>query len=92
LRQRFGVCLNPQDPFFDQWLDKALALSESEQAGLERLKRNYEYLSEVEPSLEEVVKLVVMSPLLDLAVFLPTTVFRHEGDWSFDLSSRSASN
>ena len=69
LRQRFGVGLNPQDPFFDQWLDEALPLSESEQAGLERLKRNYDYLSEVEPPLEEVVKLVVVSPLLDLAGF-----------------------
>ncbi|MBR8833548.1 MAG: type I restriction endonuclease subunit R [Stigonema ocellatum SAG 48.90 = DSM 106950] len=69
LRHRFGVKLNADDSFFYQWLDQAPSLTELEQQGLERLKRNYEYLSQEELPLEEVVKLVVVSPLLDLAGF-----------------------
>lgn len=69
LRRNFGVLLNPNDSFFAQWLNQALPLSEFEQQGLARLTRNYTYLSQEDPPLEEVVKLVVVSPLLDLAGF-----------------------
>ena len=69
LRQHFGIKLNPDDPFFSHWLDQAPSLTESEQQGLDRLARNYAYISQEEPPLEEVVKLVVLSPLLDLAGF-----------------------
>lgn len=74
LRRRFGVQLNPDDSFFEEWLNQAPPLSEIERHGLARLARNYTYLSQEnlsqeEPPLEEVVKLVVVSPLLDLAGF-----------------------
>lgn len=69
LRHNFGVRLNPSDPFFSQWLNQAPPLTETERQGLERLTRNYTYLSQEDPPLEEVVKLVVISPLLDLAGF-----------------------
>lgn len=69
LRQRFGVQLGSDDHFFDNWLDQSPQINEAEIVALERLKRNYEYLSQEDPPLEEVVKLVVVSPLLDLAGF-----------------------
>ncbi len=69
LRHNFGVRLNPDDPFFRQWSNQFSPLTEAEQQGLERLTRNYTYLSQEDPPLEEVVKLVVVSPLLDLAGF-----------------------
>ncbi|HBB34335.1 MAG TPA: type I restriction endonuclease subunit R [Cyanobacteria bacterium UBA8803] len=69
LRHNFGVRLNPNDSFFAQWLKQVPPLTEAEQQGLERLTRNYTYLSQEDPPLEEVVKLVVVSPLLDLADF-----------------------
>lgn len=69
LRRNFGVRLNPNDPFFAQWLNQVPPLSEDEKQGLARLTRNYTYLSQEELPLEEVVKLVVLSPLLDLAGF-----------------------
>ncbi|NJR61719.1 MAG: type I restriction endonuclease subunit R [Cyanobacteria bacterium CRU_2_1] len=69
LRQRFGVHLNTSDCDFQEWLIQAPAVSEAEAIALERIRRNYEYLSQEEPPLEEVVKLVVVSPLLDLAGF-----------------------
>jgi predicted type IV restriction endonuclease len=69
LRQTFGLSLNSSDRFFDEWLNNAPILTEAEQQGLERLSRNYTYLSQEEPPLEEIIKLVVISPLLDLAGF-----------------------
>jgi Type I restriction enzyme R protein N terminus (HSDR_N) len=69
LRQAFGIKLNSDDRFFGEWLDTAVSLTQSEQQGLDRLSHNFTYLSQEEPPLEEVVKLVVISPLLDLAGF-----------------------
>ncbi len=69
LRQRFGVRFNASDRFFEDWLVQVLPVSETESVALERIRQNYEYLSQEEPPLEEVVKLVVVSPLLDLSGF-----------------------
>jgi hypothetical protein len=69
LRQTFGLRLNSGDRFFDEWLNNSPTLTEAELQGLDRLTRNYTYLSEEEPPLEEIIKLVVVSPLLDLAGF-----------------------
>jgi hypothetical protein len=69
LRQTFGLRLNPSDRFFDEWLNDASPLTEWELQGLDRIACNYNYLSQEESPLEEVVKLVVVSPLLDLAGF-----------------------
>ena len=69
LRQNFGLRLDTSDRFFDEWLNNASPLTEVELQGLERLTRNYTYLSQEDPPLEEIVKLVIISPLLDLAGF-----------------------
>lgn len=69
LRQSFGIRLNSSDPFFSHWLDQAPSLTAAEQQALDRLANNYAYISQEELPLEEVVKLVVISPLLDLAGF-----------------------
>ncbi len=55
--------LNSSDRFFDEWLNNAPTLTEAELQGLDRLTRNYTYLSQEEAPLEEIVKLVVVSPL-----------------------------
>lgn len=87
LRNRFGVRLNPDDSFFARWLDEAPPLTELEQQGLERLKRNYEYISQEDSPLEEVVKLVVVSPLLDLAGFYqPPFLIKTEVGTTLDIT------
>ncbi len=68
LRETFHLTRDRGDPFFEQWLQDPDPLSEFEQQALKRLKRNYENIIETNP-LEEVVKLVVVAPLLDLAGF-----------------------
>lgn len=68
LREKFALERDRLDSFFEQWLAEAEQLSDFEQQALVRLKRNYENIIETNP-LEEVVKLVVVAPLLDLAGF-----------------------
>lgn len=68
LREKFALKRDRSDSFFNQWLAEAEQLSDFEQQALARLNRNYENITETNP-LEEVVKLVVVAPLLDLAGF-----------------------
>jgi hypothetical protein len=92
LRQIFGVQLNSDDNFFTEWLKNSPPLTELEQVGLVRLCRNYIYLSQEEPPLEEVVKLVVISPLLDLAGFYQSPFFmKTEVSTSLEISDDSDS-
>jgi predicted type IV restriction endonuclease len=69
LRRTCGLRPNTSDRYFQNWLDRSPPLNEYEQQGLERLAANYRYLLQEDSPLEEVIKLVVLSPLLDLAGF-----------------------
>jgi hypothetical protein len=69
LRQNFGLLPNITDRYFQDWLNHLPPLAPEEITALDRLATNYEYLSESDSPLEEVIKLVVLSPLLDLAGF-----------------------
>jgi type I site-specific restriction endonuclease len=69
LRQNFGLLPNTTDRYFQDWLNHLPPLAPDEITALDRLATNYEYLSESDSPLEEVIKLVVLSPLLDLAGF-----------------------
>jgi predicted type IV restriction endonuclease len=68
LKETFQLSRDRRDGFFEQWLQAATPLSDFEQQALIRLTSNYENIIETNP-LEEVVKLVVVAPLLDLAGF-----------------------
>lgn len=68
LREKFGLERDRTDPFFKEWLAQSSELSSFEQQALNRLRQNYRSIIETNP-LEEVVKLVVVAPLLDLAGF-----------------------
>jgi hypothetical protein len=55
--------------FFTEWLEDLPTISELEKQYLDRVKTNYLSLVETSSILEDAVKLVVLSPLLDLAGF-----------------------
>lgn len=92
LREKFALNRDRTHPFFTQWLTAAESLSDFEQQALNRLKRNYENMIETNP-LGEVVKLVVVAPLLDLAGFyqppfsirteVPTRLIETDTDQTF---------
>ncbi len=74
-----------QDPaFFSEWQGETAELNEAERNLLDRVKANFGALMEDPPMLENSVKMVVLSPLLDLAGFYRKP-FRIETETSVDL-------
>jgi predicted type IV restriction endonuclease len=68
LKERFGLKLVRDAQFFSEWKNGS-HLTESECATLDRVQANFLNLLEQPPILENSVKMVVVSPLLDLAGF-----------------------
>jgi len=85
LKTRFGLQQTQDEAFFSEWLDQLPALTETEQHALDRIKRNYLYLLEY-PVMESIVKMVVLSPLLDLAEFYQPP-FRVDGETNIQVSA-----
>ncbi|NEQ35392.1 MAG: type I restriction endonuclease subunit R [Okeania sp. SIO3I5] len=69
LQENFGLQLTTDSQFFREWQDNLPSLTDEEKRSLERVRSNYFNLVNRRPLLEEGVKLVILSPLLDLAGF-----------------------
>jgi len=85
LKAKFGLQWVEDELFFPDWLADLPKLSPSEQQVLDRVKRNYLYLLEY-PVMESIVKMVVLSPLLDLAGFYEPP-FRVDGEVNMRVSA-----
>jgi predicted type IV restriction endonuclease len=69
LEEKFGLQLVTNADFFTEWTNDLPSLNDTENLLLERVKSNYLNLTQRRPMSEEAVKMVVLSPLLDLAGF-----------------------
>ncbi|MBE9048886.1 restriction endonuclease subunit R [Nostocales cyanobacterium LEGE 11386] len=69
LEERFGLQQTEDESFFPEWLDNLPEITDLERQYLNRVKANYLRLVKHPPILENAVKMVVLSPLLDLAGF-----------------------
>ncbi len=69
LEEKFGLQLVTNADFFTEWTNNLPYLNDAEIFSLERVKSNYSNLTQRRPMSEEAVKMVVLSPLLDLAGF-----------------------
>lgn len=78
LKAKFGLQRVEDESFFPEWMSDLPELTPTERQTLDRVKRNYLYLLEY-PVMESIVKMVVLSPLLDLAGFYKPP-FRVEGE------------
>ena len=78
LRDRFGLQRAEIDGFFEEWLGDFPALTVGERDRLDQVRRHYLYLLEY-PVMEGVVKMVILSPLLELAGFYDAP-FRVSGE------------
>ena len=85
LKTRFKLQKSEAADFFLEWRGQSVVLTESEHRVLDRLKRNYLYLLEY-PAMESIVKMVVLSPILDLAEFYEPPI-RVEGEASIQVSA-----
>ncbi|TVP56939.1 MAG: type I restriction endonuclease subunit R [Nodularia sp. (in: Bacteria)] len=69
LEDKFGLQLASDTNFFREWQDNLPILTAVEKQAIERIKSNYFNLNKRRFMSEEAVKMVVLSPLLDLAGF-----------------------
>ena len=69
LQENFGLQATISPDFFPEWQENLPSLTDEEKQALDRIKSNYFNLVNHRPLLEEAVKMVVLSPLLDLAGF-----------------------
>ena len=85
LAEKFGLQLVEDRQLFREWQDDLPEITEAEKQRLDRVKASYFNLMQDPPLLENTVKMVVLSPLLDLAGFyLPP--FRIKSEKSIEIS------
>lgn len=70
VEEKLGLTLSGDRSFFTEWMnEQPNELTETEQARLEQIRANYLYQISDGILLEETIKMVVLSPLLELAGF-----------------------
>ncbi|MFP5274246.1 type I restriction endonuclease [Coleofasciculus sp.] len=69
LEKKFNLTLAEDEQFFTEWREDLPTITDSQKQALDRIKANYLNLNRRRPMLEDMVKMVVLSPLLDLADF-----------------------
>ncbi len=69
LEEKFGLRLVRDSRFFSEWMSGTEQITDAEKATLDRVQANFLTLLKRPPILENSVKMVVLSPLLDLAGF-----------------------
>lgn len=69
LEERYGLEETTQPDFFSEWMTGLEDLTQLERQYLDRVKTHFKRLLKSPPLLENSVKMVVLSPLLDMAGF-----------------------
>ena len=69
IEEKLGIMLSDDPGFFPEWLNLPATLSDSDRTRLDRIRQNYLYQSTDGFLLEETIKMVLLSPLLELAGF-----------------------
>ena len=69
LRREFGLQLATAYDFFPEWMESQSTVTGLEKQRLDQVKSQFTYLSQVLPLMEDAIKMVVVSPLLELAGF-----------------------
>jgi hypothetical protein len=89
LHSQFGLQNTAEKTFFPEWQSESFALSDFECQQLERVRENYSNLAIRKTFSEEVVKMVVLSPLLDLAGFYqaPFAIFAIKTEEAVEISA-----
>lgn len=69
VEEKLGLTLSDDPNFFQEWNEDLPDLSESGQLKLDAVRKNYLYQISDGALLEETIKLIILSPLLELAGF-----------------------
>jgi hypothetical protein len=90
LEEKFGLQLAADTDLFTEWTENLPILTDNEKQAIARVKSNYLNLSRHRLISEEAVKMVVLSPLLDLAGFYQPP-FEIETEISIEISAEDES-
>ncbi|MBW4453817.1 MAG: type I restriction endonuclease subunit R [Nostoc indistinguendum CM1-VF10] len=90
LEEKFGLQLATGTNFFPEWTENLPTLTDGEKQAMARVKSNYLNLNKHRLMSEEAVKMVVLSPLLDLAGFYQLT-FEIETETSVEICAEDES-
>ncbi len=90
LEEKFCLELITKADFFIEWVENLPPLTDIDKLSLERVKSNYLNLTKRRPMSEEAVKMIVLSPLLDLAGFYQPP-FDIETEKSIEISAEDES-
>lgn len=69
VQEKLGLVLSEDRQFFTEWMDQQPELTEIERSRIDQVRQNYLYQVSDGVLLEETIKMVVLSPLLELAGF-----------------------
>lgn len=72
VEQKLGLALSDEPNFFLEWSENLPTLTAIERSRLDQVRKNYLYQISDGALLEETIKLVILSPLLELAGFYST--------------------
>lgn len=85
--EKFNLFQAESDEFFTEWYADLPEISDSEKTALDKVKSRYIYHRKAGPLAEETVKLVVLSPLLEMAGFYDAP-FRIDSEVSVQIAVR----
>lgn len=88
LEERFNLQLSEDEAFFTEWLEGLPEITNLEKQDLDKVKLHFLRLVKYPPLSEETVKLVVLSPLLNLAGFYDEP-FYIRGEQSIEISAEN---
>ena len=86
LGARFGLQLTKDATFFPEWHAELPEISEQEKQQLDRIQASYLHLVSMTSMVEDVVKMVVLSPLLYLADFSSPSFIQSEVAVQFSIA------
>ena len=90
IQQKLGIRLSEDADFFTEWLEESDSIDdpieENDRLRLDQVRRNYLYQSEDGPLLEETIKLVILSPILELAGFYQA-LYKFRAEVSVDVET-----
>jgi hypothetical protein len=87
VEEKLGLTLSDDSQFFTEWMADLPALNEAEISRLEQVRQNYLYQISDGSLLEETIKMVVLSPLLELAGFYRAP-YRFKTEVSVEIEAR----
>ena len=86
LEEKFGLQVLADTSLFTEWTENLPTLTDGEKQAIARVQSNYFNLNKRRPMSEEAVKMVVLSPILDLAGFYQPP-FEIETETSIEISA-----